>query len=123
MIILPETTPKQFQRNNDESNQFPCFTQLSEFHSGNHSPEIGNLIGYDEQASRSISFTFDQSLLSLNVSMLSNLDHIGQEELNYQQIEQQSQGTQQKKEQHQVSFLIEPLPENVNNVNLKVYLL
>ena len=134
--ILPENIPQQVQSryDNNGSQQFQCPSQSSGFQCQNLFPEIEDLLSHDAQASKANSFTLDRSFLTLDVSMFSDSDVIGQEEPHYQQNKvqhkpeqqqprnQESQETQQKKEQHQIDFCVEPQQEKVRIVNIKVHI-
>jgi hypothetical protein len=128
-ILVPENIPQQFQSKHDNNGlqQFQCLSHSSGVQCQNLSPEIENLICHDAQASKPNFFTFDGSFLTLDVSILSDLDIIRQVEPHYQQNkiqhkpeqQQQSQETKKNKEQHQV----EPQQEKVCIVNESSYLM
>ena len=125
-----ESLDQLFQNDTNGSQQFQCPSQSSGFQCQNPSPEIENNLCDDAQPSKANPFTLDRSFLTLDVAMFSDLDIIGQEEPHYQQNEikhkpeqqQQSQETQQNKEQHQVEFCGEPQQEKVRIVNMKVHI-
>ena len=128
-----ESNDQLLQYDNNGSQQFQCPSQSSKssgFQCQNLSPEIEKNLCDDAQPSKANFFTLDRSFLTLDVAMFSDLDIIGQEKPLYQQNkikhkpeqQQQSQETQQNKEQHQVDFCGEPQREKVHIVNIKVHI-